>query len=411
VISTVTRNPQPTDRAIGDGAERHPGERAFKFGTTALRAICVCVLSGILLAGLWPFRAPKNEVSWLSSGNGLVFGKYGSIVSAEAFRTNQSQADNACSVEIWLEPSRANRGGTILAFYRPASGVVPFALRQWRGGLVVQREGRDRFGKKTVIYVADLLSQPRPVFVTISSSENGTAVYLDGKLVKRDPNLDVSNQNLTGELIIGNDPSSTYNWSGQLKGLAVYYRELDAAEVSQNFIEWTKGNPSDHALSKGAVARYLFDEGKGNVVHNRVDSATNLLIPKRFFLLHQQFLERPWNEFHAGWNYWKDVGINVGGFIPLGFFFHAYFVAIRKIKRAAAGLTIALGFAVSLTIEVLQAFLPTRDSGMTDLITNTCGAALGVMLCAWTLKNRRFAWAGVNAGDAENRRAIQTSAD
>jgi hypothetical protein len=393
VISSELRNPQPAGRAIHDGAETRPGERAFKFGKTALGLICVCILFGILLAGLWPFRALKNEVSWLSSGNGLVFGKYGSIVSADSFRTNQLQADNACSVEIWLEPSRADGGGMILAFFRPASRVVPFELSQWRGGLVLKREGRDRLAKKAVIYVADLLSQPRPVFITISSSENGTAVYLDGKLVKRDPNLGVSSQNLTGELLLGNAPSSTYNWSGQIKGLAIYHRELDAAEVSQKFIEWTKGDPSDHASSKGAVARYLLDEGKGNIVHNQVDSATNLLIPERFFLLDERFLERPWNEFHNNWNYWQDVVINVGGFMPFGFFFYAYFVAIRRIKRAA-GLTIAFGFAVSLTIEVSQAFLPTRDSGMTDIITNTSGTALGVMLCAWMLKNRRFAWAG-----------------
>ena len=117
------------------------------------------------------------------------------------------------------------------------------------------------------------------------------------------------------------------------------------------------------------------------MVHNQVDSATDLQIPKRFFVVHQQFLELPWDEFspgRPGWRYWKDIGVNVVGFIPLGFFFYAYFSQMRKLEKSAA-LTIALGFAVSLTIEVLQSFLPTRDSGTTDLITNTFGTGLGLM--------------------------------
>ena len=95
--------------------------------------------------------------------------------------------------------------------------------------------------------------------------------------------------------------------------------------------------------------------------------------------MHEQFLERPWDEFRQDWNYWKDIGINVAGFIPLGFFFFAYFSVQYERSKGAVLVTVVLGFTVSLTIEVLQAFLPTRDSGMTDLITNTFGTAVGVL--------------------------------
>src|SRR5208337_2202306 len=164
--------------------------------------------------------------------------------------------------------------------------------------------------KKAEIYVGDVLSSLKPVFVTITSGETGTTIYVDGTLVKRFPNFAVSSRDLTGQLVVGSAPSTAYNWSGQVKGLAVYDRELSVAEVSQDFAGWTKSSQPDSSKSEGVVARYLFDEGKGNVVHNQVDSATNLLIPERFFVLHEEFLQRPWDEFRPGWRYWKNVGIN-----------------------------------------------------------------------------------------------------
>jgi hypothetical protein len=345
-----------------------------------LGVICACVLLGILAAGLWPFHAPRNGVSWLGKGDGLLFGKHGSIVSASPFKVRADQVDNSCSLEIWLKPSQIGygAGGMILAFYLPESRVVSFALRQFRGGLVLEHKSQGISGKKTEIYVGNVLSSQKPILVTITSGESGTAAYADGRLVKRVANFRISNQDLTGQFVIGNAPTTVYSWSGQLKGLAIYNRELSAAEVSPSSADWTKGTHLDSAKREGAAARYLFDEGNGNVVHNQIDSATDLLIPERFFILHPQFLERPWDEFRPGWRYWKDVAVNIVGFIPLGFFFCGYLSQVRNGERPAA-LTIALGFAVSLTIEILQAFLPTRDSGMTDLITNTFGTAVGVM--------------------------------
>ena len=372
-----------------------PGSASPHVDGILLRAICACVLSGILLAGLWPFRTPTTDVGWLSSGNGLIFGKYGSIVSQVTFDADRLRADGPCTLEIWLAPSQIDFSGTILAFYSPVSRVVPFALRQSLGDLVLLRGSHDQSSKNARIFVDDAVSGLKPAFFTITSGKTSTAVYRDGALIKKSSDFILSAQGFAGQLIIGNAPSTTDNWSGQVKGLAVYDRELQPAEVSQHFADWTSNKELGLVKDESVVARYLFNEGRGSVAHNQVDSATDLVIPERFFVLHEQFLELPWDEFRWDWSYWKDFAINIGGFIPLGFFFRAYFSTLRKIERATQ-LTIAFGFAVSLTIEVLQAFLPTRDSGMTDIITNTSGTAVGAILFVWSLKHNWFARAGIS---------------
>jgi len=354
-----------------------------------LRAMCVCVLFSTLIAGLWPFRAPKNEVRWLSGENGLLFGKHGSIVGANPIPANAAHTDKSCTLEIWLVPRQVSSEGTVLAFYWPASRVVAFSLRQYQNGLVLERESRGRSAWEESIYVGDVFRGSEPVLFTISSGEAGTSVYADGTLIRKAPAFKLISQDLSGEFVIGNSPLTAYSWSGRVKGLAIYNGERTATEVSQDYANWTAASSttgqSDTVRREAVVARYLFNEGEGNVVHNQVDSATSLVIPERFFILHQEFLERPWDEFKPGWDYWQDVAVNIAGFVPLGFFFQAYFSVTRR-SKSTFWITIALGFAVSLTIEVSQAFLPTRDSGMTDLITNTSGTALGAIAWVWMVK-------------------------
>jgi glycopeptide antibiotics resistance protein len=115
------------------------------------------------------------------------------------------------------------------------------------------------------------------------------------------------------------------------------------------------------------------------MVHNQRDSENDLYIPEYYFVLNEPFLKAPWDEIDFSRGYYTNVLINIGGFIPLGFFFCAYFSSVRRINRAVVA-TIAFGAVVSFAIEALQAFLPTRDSGTTDIITNTLGTFIGALL-------------------------------
>jgi VanZ family protein len=182
----------------------------------------------------------------------------------------------------------------------------------------------------------------------------------------------------TGQLVVGNNPIVDNGWQGQLRGLAIYDRELTPAEVIQHYVAWTT-HSTQEIKSGNPAALYLFTEGAGNVVQNQVDSGNYLQIPRRYFVLHQQFLEPPREEFSPSWGYYKNVLINIGGFAPLGFFFCAYFSLIWRPARPVLATTI-FGSIVSLAIEVLQSFLPTRDSGVTYILTNILGTAIGPAL-------------------------------
>ena len=87
------------------------------------------------------------------------------------------------------------------------------------------------------------------------------------------------------------------------------------------------------------------------------------------------FLLRGWNGTQVSVG---DLATNIFAYAPFGFLF--YRSLVPKAQRAvAAVIAIGAAFALSLSMEFLQAFLPTRVQSIVDLLTNTAGGALGVM--------------------------------
>jgi len=355
-------------------------------------------LCGILIVGLWPFHSPKNQVQWLGNANGLRFDRYGTVLSSRQFELARSDGPS-CSLEIWLKPARAWDKGTFLAFYNPLSRRQ-FLLQQDYIDLALQRDiGVDH---QTTLYVPKVFHR-KEALITVTSDGQDTAAYIDGNLVARSLRFGLSLTDLTGRLIVANSALQSHSWSGQLRGLAIYKSELTAEQVAQHYQEWTQTGKPKVSENEHALALYVFDEQTGRTIHNQVRSGVDLYIPDRYLVVHQALLEPPWKEFHRQGTHLNDILINIGGFVPLGFFLCAYFTSMRQVKHGVLA-TIAFGAIVSLTIEVLQAYLPTRYSGVTDVITNTFGTGVGVALYRAALAARHSRhWASFHQDGQANR--------
>jgi VanZ family protein len=333
------------------------------------------ILAVILVAGLWPFHAPRNQVHWLRGG-GLWFGRHGTVLSAGPFNVSSTRT-GSYAVEIRLTPSVTWQRRTILAFYAP-NRSIPFSLHQSNKDLVLesQRENAKPSGAAASLYVNQVFRADREVFISITSDGNRTAVYLNGEQAEESQRFAFSGRDLRGALVLANSPVINDSWSGIIRGLAVYNHFLTPTVARGHYQSWTgRGHPTLTG-SPQPTALYFFDQAAGWIVSNQEGGEPNLLIPKQYTVLHQAFLQRPWDEYKPDVSYWKSVIINVGGFIPLGCVLCAYLRLVHRSRRAAL-ITTLLGAAVSITIEVLQGFLPTRDSGITDIFTNTLGTAVG----------------------------------
>ena len=77
-------------------------------GSTAFRklieTICVCILGIILVAGLWPFRAPRNRAKWVENTDGIQFIPNSGVRSAAAFHPQSPKVNTSESIRDLPSP-------------------------------------------------------------------------------------------------------------------------------------------------------------------------------------------------------------------------------------------------------------------------------------------------------------------
>ncbi len=345
-----------------------------------IAALCLLVVAGILAAGLWPLTPhPRNDVSWAPGGWGLRFGDYGTILSGRDAVPPASK-DGYCSLEIWLTPDLADDSNVILAF-APRSNPQQFRIGQNGDAVYVSRQvlRNGAVSERPYTRVGHAFQQGRPALITLTAGERGTEVYLDGKLANTRADFGLSVSDLSGRIVVANSPVGNNTWSGLLQGIAVYSSELPAQEVARHYDAWSGGDRM--ALTNlGSDSLYLFLEGTGKTVHNLGPSKQpDLYIPDHYMILYPTFLQPFWKDFYLSASGIRDMTNNVLAFVPLGFLLSAW-LARRQSRRGSFWYAVLLGGLVSLTIEILQYFIPMRDSDTLDLLLNTAGTMVGAWL-------------------------------
>ena len=331
---------------------------------------------------------PANEVGWLDGRNGIRFYGNGIVYTSDASDSSARipLSGDSVSIELVVQPRKEHtRSIAYILSFCDTGKAENLVIGQWRSDLIIRSGDANADNRRGFreISLERALQRGKTVFITITSGLKGTAVYVDGELVKEYPAHSLTDRKgaISGRILLGNSPSGKNPWTGNILGMALYGRELKADAVYRDFKAWTEGATEVLLQTKGIVLLYLFDEKAGGSVINRAGRGYNLVIPDTFQPLKRNTLVPIWKDFRLNKSYITDIAINIAGFIPLGFIISLLLYNTRKASASRMYLTAILsGSAISLAIELLQVYLPTRSSQMSDLIFNTMGTAIGVAL-------------------------------
>lgn len=360
---------------------------------TFLGIICLGTVGVILLAGLWPLNFwPKNEVEFLKGKNGIRFYGRGIAYTPRPLWGQESNSPHtgSISLEIWLEPESEidHHLAHILVLY-DGNKSQDIVIGQWKTSLIVRSRSLNT-GHPTYreVSIRDVLHHGESHLLTFVSRNEETTVYIDGKWKRTFPGYTVLNHRSGSKhLVLGNSPTGRHDWLGTLFGLAVYNLPLTEQEIDQHYQAWIQGQYDRLSEQKGLHAIYSFNEQSGTWVHNHAGSRVDLMIPATLHILQKSILNSSWKDVGLSRSSFKDIVINVAGFLPTGFF-ALFYLRSKKIPFAVAYLTaVVLGVALSLLVELLQVYLPGRTSSLTDLMCNGLGTALGAIGSAFVRKN------------------------
>jgi len=350
-----------------------------------------------LLFGLWPLNFfSENQVRWLAQQDGIQFYKQGlsnrrasgGVIYSDSpvdIRTG-SHTFEPSTIEIYVESHRERDGGLahIASFHDgyPRSSLV---IGQWKTELVIrsrdnQNDARDTYRE---IDLNDGLKTNEKKLITIASGPERTEIFVNGELARSyDIQSLIGVEHFSGYLNLGNSSIGHNAWAGNLYGVALYDTLLTSEQIRQHYELWAdRSVDGAAAIEPEPMILYTFAERRGASVHNQMGNTNHLTIPSTFKSLRREIVVQFWRDLDWDEGIVKDILVNILGFVPFALCMLIFLIGNRNMSpRQAAFLTVLAGAILSLIIESVQMSLPTRSPSSLDLLCNTAGAVMGILV-------------------------------
>ena len=362
--------------------------------------------------GLWPFKFHQLNNATLTPDNGLQLKQPGTAYTSMPPGKLRDLTAFTIAIRLATDSSGLSSFEKILS-YALTQREENFILGQWKDGLGMHLRADGKF-QEIHFGAYGVLRQKEMIYFAISYNGNTLHLYENGTIRKtREVGaLRFKSWEDSYPLVMGTDAHGDSQWRGTISEIAIYDRALAPEEVQgyqgpadakvaadpwsggseDNKIEADGRQPAAGHQKSGAAAdtrpvmHYVFAPentyatefrgGKALAVRDLGRGAADLVVPEYFMPYQRAYLggQNDWREYRSNW---LDVVVNVLGFLPLGVLLMRLLTGRGMNAVTALGMAVCAGFVVSFGVEYLQAFLPSRDSSLRDLIMNSVGTLIG----------------------------------
>lgn len=342
-------------------------------------------LSAVLLItlcfGLHPKDFGNEHIPSMSQNGDLSFTKYSiatidtNVVNAPEFDAEQGELRLGVKLEIPELPIHRGRFSVIFSI-NDIHGNSQMLVGQWKHSLVLM-SGNDYSNQNNhprITIPLDTVpgyAYPQKIRAEIITTAANTSVVINGHLMARSNQYIVPLRKGRFTVSLGNTLNRKHGWPGTISTFTMDYKICSTGDSSKN-----KSNCSQ-SLTVGLQKKA---QNESKLSKHTSPQSSNLILHSPYTVLSTEWLSQGSRLHRIFPAHSKDVLINLLGFMPvaLGLFI---ICAVKYSPIFSVITTILATVFLSLFIETVQVFLPSRTSSIIDLTTNSLAGVFIALLC------------------------------